>query len=96
MAVQPHDSLNQHMVDALLGAAGVAAAAIALAWLLRRTGLRHAAVAAGVVTGIMLGPMVLGPSAPTAFVRWIDGGADERLALRDAQRLVEARRAAML
>jgi len=96
MEVQPHGSPNEQVVDALLGAAAVAAVAIALAWLLRRTGLRHAAVAAGVVTGIMLGPMVLGPSAPAAFVRWIDGGAKERLALRDAQRLVQARRAAML
>lgn len=96
MAVQPHDSINQGTVDALLGAGVVAVVAIGFAWLLRRTGLRHAAVAAGVVTGIMLGPMVLGPSAPAAFVRWIDGGAAERTALRDAQRLVQARRAAML
>jgi hypothetical protein len=96
MAVQPHDSINPETVDALLGAGAVAMVAIAFAWLLRRTGLRHAAVAAGVVTGIMLGPMVLGPSAPAAFVRWIDGGADERMALRDAERLVQARRAAML
>ncbi|MBM4111526.1 MAG: hypothetical protein FJ254_09265 [Phycisphaerae bacterium] len=96
MAVLADDSLGPHTNDALLGAAGVAVVAIALAWLLRRTGLRHAAVAAGVVTGIMLGPAVLAPSAPAAFVRWIDGGADERVALRDAERLVEARRAAML
>jgi len=96
MTVQDHNSLGQQTNDALLGAAAVAAVAVALAWLLRRTGLRHAAVAAGVVTGIMLGPMVLGPSAPTDFVRWIDGGATERVALRDAQRMVEARRAAML
>ncbi len=96
MAVQAHDSLHDGTIDALLGAAVVTAVAVGLAWLLRRTGLRHAAVLAGVVTGIMLGPMVLAPTAPAAFVRWIDGGADERMALRDAERLVQARRAAML
>ena len=96
MDVQAHDPLGPDPSHALLGAAAVAAIGIALAWLLRRSGLRHAAVAAGLVAGIMLGPMVLGPSAPTAFVRWIAGGAAERTALRDAQRLVQARRAAML
>jgi hypothetical protein len=96
MMVPAHGSPNQQMIDALSGAAIVAAVATALAWLLRRTGLRHAAVLAGVVTGIMLGPMVLAPTAPTAFVRWIEGGIDEQVALRDAQRLVQARRAAML
>jgi len=96
MTVQAHDPLSQPTNDALLGAAAVMVAAVALAWLLRQTGLRHAAVAAGVMTGIMLGPMVLGPSAPTAFMRWIDGGAAEREDLRDAQRMVEARRVAML
>ncbi|MEY4103375.1 MAG: hypothetical protein RL461_577, partial [Planctomycetota bacterium] len=38
-------------MHALLGAATVGVVAIALAWLLRRSGLRHAAVAAGLVTG---------------------------------------------
>lgn len=96
MAVQDHASLGPDEADALLGAAVIALLAVMLAWLLRRAGLRHGAVVAGVVTGVMLGPMVLGPSAPAAHVRWITGGGAERTALRDAERLVQARRAAML
>jgi hypothetical protein len=92
MDVQAHGPLGPDPMHALLGAATVGVVAIALAWLLRRSGLRHAAVAAGLVTGVMLGPMVLGATAPTTFVRWIAGGAEERIARRDAERLVQARR----
>ncbi len=69
----------------------MAASAVCVAWLLRRSGLRNAAVAGGVLTALMLGPSVGGRTFPRAFEHWIDGGALQREALRDAQRLVAAR-----
>lgn len=82
--------------DALFGAFAVAIAAVAFRWLLRRCGLRQASVASGLVVGILLGPLVLGRSAPATFHRFIAGGTAEQADLRAAERLVEARRVVRL
>jgi len=62
----------------------------AAAWLLRRAGLpggaMGAAVAGGLLMGIILGPSIFGRVHPTLFDSMILGAADESQALRLAQR----------
>ena len=64
----------------------VAAAATAIALILRRLGLPGARVVGGLVVGIALGPTVLGRIAPEPWTRIMMGGTELREAVRQTER----------
>jgi hypothetical protein len=78
------EAMDGLSATALAYAAGLVVLAAGLAFLLRRRRLPGAAVMAGSIVGVLMGPTVLGRLAPDWFERVVIGAREERLALDEA------------
>ena len=90
IAPQTMPASGAPLSDWLVGLALLAAASLAVAWLLRRAGLPGAAAIGGILAGLVLGPGVLGRFAPQTHDRLFGQAPAELAAWRQAERAVEA------